>query len=314
MKGIEKINSDAGKRVVFFGNEREDVEFLSSGVESFDMTIGGFPTGRITELSGQPGVTKTSMCLYFIGIQQQQGKKCVFVDAEHSFDADFAAKLGVKIDELIVVQGECGEENFEAVEQLLLSKMADIVVIDSVPALIPRAEIEADLNKPTMGGQARLIASGLRRIIPLAHKRNAVVIFINQLRMNLGYGNNPYITPGGMALKFYSSLRVEMKKSEAISLSGGKSIDGYKIKFVCRKNKVGRPFTDFDADFLFEDGFTSNADFISAGVARGVIQREGNTYTYKDQKLGIGKKKVLEYVNGNPELREEILEAVKSGA
>jgi recombination protein RecA len=316
MNSIDKINKSAGKKIVFMGNEREHVEPLSTGIESLDvaLSIGGLPIGRVSEIFGQPGSGKTSFALYMIGVQQALGKRCVFVDAEHALDLDFAAKLGVDTDNLILVQGETGEENLEAIESLIANEDVDFVVVDSVPSLVPKAEIEAEINRPQMGGQARLIASGLRRLVPLVAKNNCVLLFINQQRMNiLGGQYNPFTTPGGMSLRFYTSVRMEVKRGDAISISGGKNIDGYQLKFFLRKNKVGKPKADAVlADFLFDSGFSSEADIVAAGISKGIIRREKTTYYFEDIKLGIGQPKVKTYLQENPDLREKILELLKA--
>lgn len=314
MKSIDKINKAANKQIVFFGADspHKDIEPMSCGIESVDtaLVIGGFPKGRISEIFGLPGVAKTSFALWMIGVQQKEGKTCAFVDAECALDLDFAEKLGVDTDKLIIIQGDCGEENLEAVETLLRDNAVDLVVIDSVPSLVPRSEIEAEMNKPQMGGQARMLASGLRKLVPLCAKSGAVILFINQQRVNIMGGYAPYTTPGGMALRFYSSVRIELKRGNAISISGGKSIDGYQIKFMFKKNKVGKPSVEVTADFLFDGGFTSEVNILDIGAERGILRKDGNTFYYGEQKLGM-RSKALEYIEEN-NLREELLQAINS--
>lgn len=296
------------------GDDREQVEAMSTGIRALDVAlgIGGMPRGRVSEIFGLPGVAKTSFALYMIGVQQALGTRCAFVDAECALDMDFAEKLGVDTSKLIVIQGNCGEQNLEAVEELLTNKEVDFVVVDSVPSLVPRAEIEADLNRPQMGGQARLIASGLRRLVPVVAKNNAVLLFINQQRMNiLGGQYNPYTTPGGLSLRFYSSVRIELKRSTAISLSTG-SIDGYQIKFCFKKNKVGKPSEEVVADFIFDSGFSSELDILAVAVRKNIIKNEKSTYYFGEVKLGYGQPKVRALIENDEKLRQDLLDAINA--
>lgn len=318
MKTIDKINKNANKQIVFLGSDspHKDIEPLSTGIQALDVAtgIGGFPKGRICEIFGLPGVAKTSFALSMIAHQQREGKTCAFVDAECALDMDFAAKLGVNTDDLIIIQGDCGEENFDAIEALLRDGAVDFVVVDSVPSMVPRAEIEADVNKPQMGGQARLIASGLRRIVPLAAKSGAVVLFINQQRINiLGGQYNPYTTPGGIALKFYTSMRIELKKGSAISLGSKNIIDGYQIKFLFKKNKVGSPSQEVVADFVFETGFQSTTNLIALCESKKIVtvDRTGGVF-YNGTKIGRGRERTNADLESNIELREELLKALNS--
>lgn len=308
---IAKINKAARKDIAFAG-ETKKIIGQSTGVELLDYALGcdGYPVGRITEIFGQPGSAKTSLALWGIAQAQRDGKTCMFIDAEFALDLEHAKKLGVDIDNLIIIQPDSGEEAFEVTEKMLLSGEVDFIVIDSVPSLVPTPEIESEINKPTMGGQARLIASGLRRLVPLVAKQDAVLIMINQLRLNIMGGQyDPYITPGGQSLKFYTSVRIEVKNIG--KLKKGDDTVGQKVRYKMKKNKVGMNNDDGEFTFVYEKGFESKLNLIEAGTKKGVIDRVGNTYSFGDTKLGIGKEKAQEFLDANPELLEKVHQALR---
>jgi recombination protein RecA len=301
---INRINKASNKEVAFGGNDSLKVEGSSTGIEVLDYAMGcnGYPKGRITEIYGLPGAAKTSLTLWGIATAQKEGKVCMFIDAEFALDIEHAKKLGVDTDNLIIIRPDSGEEAFEVIEKMLIEGDVDFIVVDSIPSLIPVPELEAEINKPTMGGQARLIASALRRIVPLVAKQNAVLILINQMRVNIMGGQyDPYTTPGGMSLKFYTSIRIQISMLEKLKVSG--EIVGQRIKFKMRKNKVGMNNDEGVIDLDYKTGFKSKLDLVDVGIKIGVITRSGNTYSIKDIKLGVGKEKALEALESNPELQ-----------
>lgn len=303
-KIINKINKATNKEVAFGGNDTLKIEGQTSGIEVLDYALGcnGYPKGRVTEIYGLPGAAKTSLALWGIAQAQRDGKVCMFIDAEFALDIDHARRLGVDTDNLIIIRPDCGEEAFDVIEKMLMEGDVDFIVVDSIPSLTPAPEIEAEINKPTMGGQARLIASGLRRIVPLVSKQNAVLILINQMRVNIMGGQyDPYTTPGGMSLRFYTSVRMQISMMEKLKKAG--EIVGQRIKFKMKKNKVGMNNDEGIIDLDFEKGFSSQLDLIDVGIKTGVISRTGNTYSIGETKLGVGKEKALEALNANPELQ-----------
>lgn len=304
---INKINKTANKEVAFKGDTTLKVEGQTTGVEVLDYAIGcgGYPKGRITEIFGLAGSSKTSLCLWGIAQAQREGKVCMFIDAEYALDLQHAKSLGVDVDNLIIIKPDSGEQVFEVIESMLVEGDVDFIVVDSIPSLVPTPEIEADINKPTMGGQARLIASGLRRLVPLVAKKDTVLILINQLRVNIMGGQyDPYITPGGMSLKFYTSVRIQISMMEKLKKGG--DIIGQRVRFKMKKNKVGMNNDEGFVDFLYDQGFKSELDIIDVGTKKGVITRSGNTYTFGDIKLGVGKEKALEFVKSNESLLQQL--------
>lgn len=301
---IKKINKASNKEVAFGGNDSLKIEGQSTGIELLDYAIGcnGYPKGRITEIYGLPGAAKTSLALWGIAQAQREGRVCMFIDAEFALDIDHAKRLGVDTDNLIIIRPDCGEEAFDVIEKMLIGGDVDFIVVDSVPSLTPTPELEAEINKPTMGGQARLIASALRRVVPLVAKQNAVLILINQMRVNIMGGQyDPYTTPGGMSLRFYTSIRMQITMME--KLKKGTDIVGQRIKFKMRKNKVGMNNDEGIIDLDYEKGFMSKLDLVDVGIKIGVIQRTGNTYSIGETKLGVGKEKALEALEASPELQ-----------
>jgi len=303
---ITKLNKVANKDIAFAG-QKKVVEGQSTGVEMLDFDIGcnGYPKGRITEIYGIQSSAKTSLALWGIASAQREGKTCVFVDAEYALDLQLASSLGVDVENLIVLYPDNGEEAFSVIENLLRDKTADLIVVDSVPSLVPTPELEAEVNKPTMGGQARLIAAGLRRLVPLVSKQNAVLILINQVRANIMGGiYDPYVTPGGYALKFYTSLRIELKNKG--KLVKGEETVGQQVIYRMKKNKVGMNNDSGLINYVYNDGFYAELNLLAMGVKKGVITRGGNTYSWGEQKLGVSKAKAEEFLETNPEIAEQI--------
>ena len=301
---INKINKATNKEVAFGGDSTLKIEGQSTGVELLDYAIGcgGYPKGRITEIYGLAGSAKTSLALWNIAEAQKQGKTCMFIDAEFALDIQHAITLGVDVSNLIIIKPDSGEQVFEVIESMLIDGDVDFIVVDSIPSLVPTPEIEAEINKPTMGGQAKLIASGLRRLVPLVAKNKAVLILINQMRVNIMGGQyDPYITPGGMSLKFYASVRIQVSSPEKMKKDG--EIVGQRIKFKMKKNKVGMNNYEGTFDFIYNKGFESRLDLVEIGTKIGIITRSGNTYMLGEKKLGVGKEKALEYLNSDSELQ-----------
>lgn len=310
---INKINKLTDREVAFTGKNIDTIDGQTTGIETLDYAIGcgGYPKGRITEIYGLPGASKTSLALFNIATAQKQGVVCMFIDAEFALDINHAKSLGVDTDELIIVRPDSGEEALELVEKTLIEGGVGFIVIDSIPSLVPTPEIEADLNKPTMGGQARLIASGLRRLVPLVSRENAVLLLINQMRVNIMGGQyDPYITPGGMSLKFYTSVRIEIKMQEKLKKDG--DAIGQRIRFRMKKNKVGMNNDEGYFDFVYNNGFTSVLDVLEIATKKGITNRAGNTYYFGDTKLGTGKDKALSFIQENPQLLSQIQELINS--
>lgn len=303
---VDEINKDAGKVIAFAGSDVDQaVEAMPTGMIPLDqiLGIGGLPKGRIIEIHGLQSSAKTSMCLAMVAKYQQEGISCAFVDAEYALNIQHAKSYGVDTDTLTVIQPDCGEEAFEAVEKLVKGGV-QFIVIDSASALVPKGEIEAEFGKPTMGGQARLISQGLRRLVGPISKNNSTVIFINQMRANIMGGQyDPYIVTGGMALRFYATIILELKKDKAVMKKEGgvDKLKGYNIKVLVRKNKVGKPGETCLVQLLFEGGFSAEADLLSLGLESGAVTRLGNTYYMGDIKLGVGANRAQEYFLKNPE-------------
>lgn len=311
---VSSINDGASKEIAFYGKdwEGQDIEVMPTGMLPFDyaLGIGGLPVGRIIEIHGLQSTAKTSLCLGIIAHLQKQGVACAFADAEYALNMDHARKIGVDTDSLLVIRADTGEEFFEAIEKIVRQKAAKFIVVDSVSALVTRAELEADVNKPNMGGQARLMANGLRRLVAPLAKSGCVLVFINQLRANIMGGQyDPYSVPGGMALRFYSTIILELKRGEALKI--GDTQVGIDVNIHVKKNKVGSPNTQAKVTFLFEEGFSAEADILLIGEKAGVIKHEGNTYSFSGEKLGIGLSKSREYLTKNPEVSSAILAAIQ---
>lgn len=310
-KAAEAINKNVDKQIAFTGDNADiEVEPMSTGIQALDLElgIGGLPKGRIAEIYGQPSSTKTSMALYMIGHAQKQGTPCAFIDAEFSLDLEHAKSMGVNTDELLIVRPDCGEEAFTAMEHLINKDAAKFIVVDSVSGLVPRGDVEADMGTSQMGSQARLISYSLRKLIGPIAKHGVVVLFINQLRVNIMGGQwDPFQRPGGQALRFYVSVCIELKKTEEIKR--GDDLIGYTTKFRIMKNKVGKPKGAGELEYLFDSGFTGNVDILDAGEKLGLIHKEGITYYYGQHKLAAGRDKSRAALMADPALLSSLLEA-----
>ena len=293
-------------------NEHREIDVISSGSIALDVAlgIGGYPKGRIIEIYGPESSGKTTFALHAIAEAQKAGGKVAFIDAENSLDPQYAAHLGVDINELLLSQPDNGEQALEITEALVRSGAISVIVIDSVAALVPKAEIEGEMGDSQVGLQARLMSKALRKLAGVINKTNTIAIFINQLREKVGvaYGN-PEVTPGGRALKFYSSIRLDIRRSEQIKL--GNEIVGNKVKVKVVKNKMAPPFKSCEVDIMYGSGISHEGELIDLGSQADIIQKTGAWYAYNGEKIGQGKENVKEYLKANPKISEEINKKVR---
>ena len=289
-----------------------DVDSIPTGSISLDLAlgVGGMPKGRIIEVFGPESGGKTTLALHIVAEAQKRGGLAAFIDAEHALDPEYAQKIGVKINDLLISQPDTGEQALEILESLVKSSAIDVVVIDSVAALTPRAEIEGEMGQHHIGLQARLMSQALRKLTAIVAKSNTTVIFINQIRIKIGvmFGN-PEDTPGGKALKFYSSVRLELRRSAQIKQ--GDQIIGNRIKAKVVKNKVAAPFKQTEFDIFYNEGISKLADIVNTGVNAGVINRAGAWFNYNKEKLGQGIEGAKAYLKENPKLTAEIVKEIK---
>jgi recombination protein RecA len=290
-----------------------DVDIISTGSISVDKItgVGGLPKGRVVEVYGPESSGKTTLALQAIAECQKDGGLCAFVDAEHALDPIYARKLGVDTDSLIISQPDTGEQALGIVEILASEGIVDMIVIDSVAALTPKAEIEGDMGASHMGLQARLMSQALRKLTGVIKKNNVLVIFINQLRMKIGvmFGN-PETTTGGNALKFYASMRIDIRRIGAIKDKDAVIGNRTRVKIV--KNKVASPFTQCEVDILYGEGISKINEVIDLGVESNIVEKAGAWYSYDGTRLGQGKEKTRVYLKENPELMEDILQKIKA--
>ncbi|MED7788993.1 recombinase RecA [Francisella sp. 19X1-34] len=311
---LSQIEKQFGKgSVMKLGDQQaaHDIEVVPSGVIALDVAlgIGGYPKGRIIEIYGHESSGKTTLTLLAIAQCQKQGGTAAFVDAEHALDPKYAKLLGVDVDNLIVSQPDTGEQALEIADMLVRSGGVDIVVIDSVAALTPKAEIEGDMGDSHMGLQARLMSQALRKLTANIKRSNTLVMFINQIRMKIGvmFGN-PETTTGGNALKFYSSVRLEVRKGGAIK--DGTDINGNEIKVKIVKNKVAPPFKQAEFELIYGEGISLEAELVDLGAKHNIIEKSGAWYSYKGKKIGQGKEKAKDYLKENTQERDEIERAI----
>jgi recombination protein RecA len=292
---------------------RMDVSVIPTGALSLDLAlgIGGIPRGRIVEIFGPEASGKTTLALQVIAEAQKRGGVAAFIDAEHALDPTYAKKIGVDIDNLLVSQPDTGEQALEITETLVRSGAVDVVVIDSVAALVPRAEIEGDMGDPQMGLQARLMSQALRKLAGAIGKSQTACIFINQLREKIGvmFGN-PEVTPGGRALKFWSSVRIDIRKIRTIK-EGTENI-GSRVRAKVVKNKLAPPFKEAEFDIMYGEGVSKEGDIIDIGVEEGIITKSGSWFAYGDTKLGQGREAVKAHFKENVKLLEKIEEEVRA--
>ncbi|MCX6784398.1 MAG: recombinase RecA [Candidatus Komeilibacteria bacterium] len=313
LQAIDQIRAQFGEGSIMRLGETKTmkVEAVSSGSLSLDIAlgVGGYPRGRVIEVYGPESSGKTTLTLHAIAEVQKLGGTAAFVDAEHALDPEYAKKLGVNVDELLISQPDFGEQALEIVETLVRSNGVDIVVIDSVAALVPKAEIEGEMGDSHMGLQARLMSQALRKLAGITAKSKTIVIFINQIRMKIGvFFGNPETTTGGNALKFYSSLRIEVRRAEQLKL--GDAIVGNRVKAKVVKNKVAPPFMACEFDIMYNEGISKSGDALDAGVNFGAIEKNGNTYAFEETKLGVGRENAKEFLKANPEIIQKIRQVV----
>lgn len=306
---MSKIEKDFGKgSIMKLGDERiEDVEVIPTGSIALDaaLGVGGYPKGRIIEIYGPESSGKTTLAIHAIAEAQKQGGIAAFIDAEHAFDRFYAKKLGVDVDNLLISQPDNGEQALEIADQLIRSSAIDIIVIDSVAALTPKAEIEGDMGDNKVGLQARLMSQALRKLTATVSKTKTTCIFINQLREKIGvmFGN-PETTTGGNALKFYASVRIDIRKSTAIK--DGDNVVGNLVKVKIVKNKVAPPFRKAEFEIMFGEGISRVGEIVDLGVELGILKKSGSWFSYDDSRLAQGRDAVKSILRDNPELAEEI--------
>lgn len=313
-KALAQIDKDFGKGAVMrLGqNLKMDIESIPTGILPIDIAtgIGGLPRGRIIEIFGPESSGKTTVSLHIIAETQRNGGEVAFIDAEHALDPIYAKNIGVDIDSLLVSQPDTGEQALEITEALVRSNAIDVIVIDSVAALTPRQEIEGDMGDSHMGLHARLMSQALRKLTSIISRSKTVVIFINQLREKVGvmFGN-PETTTGGRALKFYSSMRLDVRRVEGIKV--GDEFIGNKTKVKIVKNKVAPPFKSAEFEIIFGEGVSRAATLIEAGVELDIVEKSGSWYKYNEQRIGQGKENAKKFINEHPEIMEEIEARVK---
>jgi len=297
---------------------RVDVNAISTGSIGLDaaLGVGGLPRGRIVEIFGPESSGKTTLALHVVAEAQKLGGLCAFIDAEHAMDPEYAKKLGVKIEELLISQPDNGEQGLEIVESLVRSGKMDVIVVDSVAALTPKDEIEGDMGAQHMGKQARLMSQALRKLTAIVAKSKTIVIFINQIRMQIGvmFGN-PETTPGGKALKFYTSVRLDIRRIAQIKK--GEEIMGGRIRVKVVKNKVAAPFKQTEFDLMYNEGISTEGEMIALGEKMGIIKKSGNSYEWattekdEDKKLGRGYDATRQFLKDNSKVREAILKEIR---
>ncbi len=307
LSGIEKQFGKGSIMKLGDNSEKINVQVIPTGFIQIDtaLGVGGIPRGRITEIYGPESSGKTTLTLHIIAQAQKNGGIAAFIDAEHALDPVYAAALGVNIDELYVSQPDTGEQALDICEALARSNAVDLIVIDSVAALTPKAEIEGDMEDTVVGLQARLMSRALRKITAVVGKSNTAVVFINQLRDKIGvmYGN-PETTTGGKALKFFSSVRIDIRKSEAIK--NGAEIIGNKTRIKIVKNKLAPPFKTAEVDMIFGKGISRESSLIDFAIEAGIITKSGSWFSYKEERIGQGKENAKEFLLSHPEIMEEV--------
>lgn len=323
-QGANKVEDAIKEIKIKFGDEaimtlgeapRVDVGVIPTGSIGLDaaLGVGGMPRGRIVEIFGPESSGKTTLALHVIAEAQKQGGLCAFIDAEHALDPEYAKKIGVKIDELLISQPDNGEQALEIVESLVRSGKIDVIAIDSVAALTPRDEIEGDMGQSHVGKQARLMSQALRKLTAITAKSKTIVIFLNQIRMQIGvmFGN-PETTPGGKALKFYTSVRLDIRRIAQIKK--GEEVMGGRVRVKVVKNKVAAPFRQTEFDLMYNEGISREGEIIALGEKMGIIQKSGASYKYEDTSLGRGYDATRQFLKdkGNRKITEDILKKVRT--
>jgi len=313
---LSQIRKEFGDTAIMRMGDAEaskNIPVLSTGAFSLDLAlgVGGLPRGRVVEVYGQESSGKTTLTLHVIASAQKAGGLAAFVDAEHAMDPSYARRIGVNLDDLLVSQPNSGEEALTITEQLIKSGALDVVVVDSVAALTPQAELDGNMGDSHMGLQARLMSQALRKLTGIISKTKTVVIFINQIRMKIGvFFGNPETTTGGTALKFYSSVRIEVRR--AAQIKQGDKIIGNRVKCKVVKNKVAAPFRACEFDIMYNEGISLSGDLLDTGVAYGAVNKSGNSYSYGEVKLGTGRENAKRFLRANKKLMKEIRKRVLS--
>jgi recombination protein RecA len=312
---VSQIEKQFGKGAIMTMAEapKSNVDVIPTGSVSLDIAlgIGGVPRGRIIEIYGPESSGKTTLAYHIIAEAQARGGMAAFVDAEHALDPDYAKNIGINLDKLLISQPDTGEQALEIVETLVRSNALDVIVVDSVAALVPRAEIEGEMGDSHMGLQARLMSQALRKLTGITSKSKTAVIFINQIRMKIGvmFGN-PETTPGGTALKFYSSIRMEIRKTEQIK--DGDKINGNKVKVKVVKNKVAPPFRVAEFDIMYNEGISKSGDILDNAVEKNLVKKSGAWYEYEGQKIGQGREAAKNYLKENPKILNDLEKKIKA--
>lgn len=305
---VEQIERQFGKGAIMKLGEgmQVQVETISTGSLALDLALGGgIPVGRIVEIYGPESSGKTTLALHTVAEVQKRGGLAAFVDAEHALDPEYAKKIGVKLDDLLISQPDTGEQALEITETLVRSSAVDVVVVDSVAALVPRAEIEGEMGDSHMGLQARLMSQALRKLAGVISKSKCTVIFINQLRMKIGvmFGN-PEVTAGGNALKYYASVRLDIRRTEAIKDGDASTGNHVKVKVV--KNKIAAPFKIAEFDIMFNEGISKSGDLIDLAVKHELVGKAGAWFSYKDEKIGQGREAAKLYLKEHPKVMDDL--------
>ncbi len=311
-RALQQIEKAYGKGAIMqLDKMQAEVDGISTGALSLDLALGGcgLPRGRIIEMFGPESSGKTTLALHVAAMAQRLGGIAAVIDAEHAMSPVWAKKCGVNLEKLLVSQPEAGEEALEIAEMLVRSGSVDIIIVDSVAALIPRAELEGEMGDTHVALQARLMSQALRKLTGIVGKTKTIVIFINQLRMKIGvmFGN-PETTPGGRALKFYSSVRLDIRRIS--SIKEGETVTGNRVKVKVVKNKVAAPFREAEFDIMFDSGISAEGDLVDLATADNIIAKSGAWLSYKDVRLGQGRENVKQFLRDNPDLFEEIRSAV----
>ncbi len=312
---LSQIEKQFGKGSIMKmdGTTHMEIEVIPTGCLALDaaLGVGGVPRGRVIEIYGPESSGKTTLTLSIIAQVQKAGGTAAFIDAEHAFDSTYAGKVGVKLDELLISQPDTGEQALEIAETLVRSNAVDLVIIDSVAALTPRAEIEGDMGDAHMGLQARLMSQALRKLTAAISKSKTCIVFINQIRMKIGvmFGN-PETTTGGRALKFYASVRIDLRRIE--SIKQGEQFIGNRVKAKIVKNKVAPPFREAEFEIYFDEGISRSADVLDLGVQYEIIQKSGTWLAFENEKLGQGKENARKFLKENPKILDKIEKMIRA--
>jgi recombination protein RecA len=315
LAAMEQIKSRFGEGAIMkFGEaKKSNIDAVPTGCLSLDIALGinGVPRGRVIEIFGPEASGKTTLAQHIVAEVQKMGGVAAFVDAEHALDPDYASKIGINVKEMLISQPDTGEQALEIVETLVRSNAVDVIVIDSVAALVPQKEIEGEMGDQHMGLQARLMSQALRKLTGIVSKTKTVVIFINQTRMRIGvFFGNPETTTGGTALKFYSSVRIEVRR--AAQIKQGDKIIGNRVKAKVVKNKVAAPFKTCEFDIMYNEGISIAGDLLDTGVAYNIISKSGNSYSLGDSKFGVGRENAKKFLRADKKLMKEIRKKILS--